>query len=157
MARPGDPILADHPFTNAADLRHCRLRTNVARVDPELHTPETAAEGAAQHQVLDPAVEAGAAQPRHVISVADLERSAFRIDADEAAHPDQLAAEEDREAAPVRAGSDHVEAAVEMPGVEGRGVNLPDIEILRTGPLQGLTMLLRHRLQADVAIVHFGI
>src|SRR4051794_19021937 len=91
MASPGDALGADHALAHRPELRHRRLRTGVSAVDAELDAAEAAADRAADHQILDPPVEARAAHPRHIISVADLEDAARRIDAQIGAHPDQLA------------------------------------------------------------------
>src|SRR4051812_31041907 len=154
MASPSDPLGADHPLAHRAQFGHCRLAAPVARVDAELDPPKAAIDRTADHQVLHPAVEAGAAEPRHVIGVADLEHAALRIDAEIGAHAHQLAAEQDREGAAVRAGPELVEARVEMIRIIGDGVDRPDIGIERAGVLQRLAVGLGERLQAQVALGH---
>src|SRR4030095_13548203 len=102
MAGPGDPLGPDHAFADRAQLRHCGLTATIATVDPKLDAAEPAIDGAADHQILDPAIEAGAAQRRHIIGIADLEHAATRLDSEIAAHPGEPVAIEDRETPPVR-------------------------------------------------------
>src|SRR4029450_3594833 len=60
MASPGDAVGAHYAFTRRPKLSHCCLAALVALVDAELDPAEAAVEGAAQHHVLDPAIETGA-------------------------------------------------------------------------------------------------
>ena len=99
-------------FFIAAWLRSLRL------VDAELDAAEAAVEGAAQHHVLDPPVEAGAAQVRAVIGAADLQHCRGLVDAEEARHAGELVAVEQDEGAVALAAAVEVDALVEAVGAE---------------------------------------
>ncbi len=58
MAGPGDAVGAHHAFADGAELGHRGLAARVAGIDAELDPADAAVEGALQHHVLDPAVEA---------------------------------------------------------------------------------------------------
>src|SRR4029079_7451819 len=62
MASPGNAVGAHHPFASRPQLGHRRLAALVNLIDGELDRAKAAAEGAAQHNVFDPPVEAGATE-----------------------------------------------------------------------------------------------
>src|SRR5687768_4302328 len=72
VAGPGDAVGAQHALADRAELLHRRLAAQIADVDAELDAADAAVEGARQHHVLDPAVEAAPAQMRAIIGAADL-------------------------------------------------------------------------------------
>src|SRR5688500_6620094 len=99
MTGPGDAVGAHHALAHRAELGHRRLAALVALVDPAVDPSETAVEGAAQHHVLDPPVESGAAEFRAIVGATDLQHAAWSVDAEEARHAGQLVALEQDEGA----------------------------------------------------------
>src|SRR4030095_9473976 len=99
MAGPGDPVGAHHAFPHRAELGHGGLAALVALVDPELNPAEDASEGAAQHHILAPQVEAGAAERGPVIGAANLQDAAIFVDTEEAGDAGQFVAVEHEERA----------------------------------------------------------
>src|SRR6476469_2751272 len=130
VARPGDAVGAQDALADRAELLHCRLRAPVTDVDAELDPADAAVESSLQHHVLDPAVEAGAAEVRAIISAADFQHLAGWIDAKIRGHPGKLVALEQDESAVVGVRRVAVDAVVEAVRTEVVGVDAPDLAVL---------------------------
>src|SRR5688572_2555269 len=140
MAGPGDAVGAHHAFANRAQLLHRRLASLIALVDAELDPAHSAIEGALKHHVLDPPVEACAAQLRPVIGSANLEHAAIGVDAEIARHARQLIAVEQDEGAVSLTGPVVIDALVETLGPKIVGVELPDVLVLGARGPQPIAM-----------------
>src|SRR4029450_11694292 len=113
----------------------------VPLLDPDLTRAEPAIEGAAQHHILDPQVEAGAAERGPVIGAANLQDAAIFVDTEEAGHAGQFVAVEQDERAVAAGASIERDAVVEAIGSKIIGIDLPDFAILGASGLQRLAIM----------------
>ena len=125
MTGPGDALLAEDAFADCAELFDGGDRTGVADVDPELDAVEAAGEGAVNQQLLDAAVEAGAACGGREIGAANLHHAVGCVDVEIARHADQRAIRDQRERAAAGIGAHRGEAGVEPVGRVAGGEDLP--------------------------------
>ena len=120
----------------------------VAKIDAEFDAPDPAIEGALEHHVLDPPVEACAAEFRPVISAADFEALPRFVDPEIARHSGKLVAVEEDKGAIARAAAVKIDARVEAVRTEIIGVNLPDFAVLGAGGFQHFTMIVGKQFRA---------
>src|SRR5579884_3453919 len=140
MAGPGDAVGAEHAFTHRAQLLHRSLAALIADVDAELDATNSAIEGAPQHHVLHPPIEARAAELRPIVSAADLQHLGVGIDTEKARHAGQLTAFEQDEGAVVRVGRVARDALIETVRPELAGIDVPDLAVLGAGGSESLAI-----------------